>query len=358
LNRRLRPFALTILLAGPFTQLVFAQPSPAPVVLKIQIENFVNYYNDVTDWTKLAKNPNATPTSGSTPNFAQSLDVADITSVNGDPAKGVFTERRIQYKRAVTPTPGQFIADSVSSALQDRYFEILKTDGTVIGTIVVTGMGGAVPAPGTPSMVADGNFTIIGGTGAFMGVRGQAGGLDEPSTTGARSASMTEDPSLRRGLPSGHRIMVLQLIPMSRPEVVQTATGPAVVHSGDFSPVTAAKPAKAGEILSLIATGLGPTQPVCASTGGTGGTATGCTGVTPLEPGDPFPAAPLALVNSPVSVIVNGQAAEVLYAGGYPGTTDRYQVNFRIPTGIASGAVSLQISAAWVTGSAVNIAMQ
>ena len=98
--------------------------------------------------------------------------------------------------------------------------------------------------------------------------------------------------------------------------------------------------------------------PIPPGTGGTGGTATGCTGVTPLEPGDPFPAAPLALVNSPVSVIVNGQAAEVLYAGGYPGTTDRYQVNFRIPTGIASGAVSLQISAAWVTGSAVNIAMQ
>ena len=257
MNRRLRLLALAALSATPFTQSGSAQTLP-PVVLKVQIENFVNYYNDVSDWTKLAKNPNATPTSGSTPNFALSLDVADITSVNGIPAKGVFTERRTQYKRAVTPTPGQFIADSVSSAIQDRFFEILKADGTVIGTIVVSGMGGAVPAPGTPSVVADGNFTIIGGTGAFMGVRGQAGGLDEPSTTGARSASMAEDPSLRRGLPSGHRVMVLQLIPYTRPEVVQTANGPAIAHSSDFSSVTAAKPAKAGEILSLIATGLGP----------------------------------------------------------------------------------------------------
>ena len=59
--------------------------------------------------------------------------------------------------------------------------------------------------------------------------------------------------------------------------MVQTANGPAVVHGADFSLVTAAKPAKPGEILTLLATGLGPTQPACLSTGGTGGTATGCT---------------------------------------------------------------------------------
>ncbi|SPF46438.1 hypothetical protein SBA4_3530011 [Candidatus Sulfopaludibacter sp. SbA4] len=358
LSWQFRALALTTVIAWPLTQSGLAQGT-RPTVLQVQVENFVNYYNDVTDWSKLAKNPNATPPAGSVPNFALSLDVADIVSVNGDPAKGVFTERRIQYKRTVTPTPGQFIADSVSSAIQDRYFEILKADGTPIGSIAVTGMGGAVPAPGTPSVIADGNFTIVGGTGAFMGARGQAGGLDEPSATGARSASMTEDPSYRRALPSGHRLMVLQIIPLERPEVVLTANGPAVVHSSDFSLVATAKPAKAGEILSLIATGLGPTQTPCPSTGGTGGTAgTTCTGVTVVEPGDPFPAAPLALVNSPVSVTVGGQPAEVLYAGGYPGTTDTYQVNFRMPAGVPSGAASLQVSAAWIAGSAVSIAAQ
>ena len=241
-------------------------------VLSIQVENFVNYYNDITDWSKLATIANQTTLSGSVPNFAISLDVADIVSVNGQPVKGVFTERRIQYKRTVSVTPGQFIADSVSSAIQDRFFEILNIAGTPIGNIMVTGMGGAVPAPGTPSVIADGNFTIIGGTGAYMGARGQGGGLDEPSSTGARSASMSEDPSQRRLLPSGHRLFVLQLIPLATPEVVQTATGPVIVHASDFSLVTAAKPAKPGEILSLIATGLGPTQTVCPSPGGTGGT--------------------------------------------------------------------------------------
>jgi hypothetical protein len=362
MNLKWRTLVFAALAAGPFYRSGVAQtapaPPPAPVVLKIQLESFVNYFNDVTDWTKLAANPNQTTLSGSTPNFAQSIDVADIVSVNGEPVKGVFTERRIQYKRTVSPTPGQFIADSVSSAIQDRFFEILKLDGTPIGNFVVTGMGGAIPAPGTPTVIADGNFTIIGGTGAFMGARGQAGGLDEPSSTGARNASMSEDPSNRRVFPSGHRLMVLQVIPLTVPAVVQTANGPAVVHGADFSQVTTAKPAKPGEILSLLATGLGPAQPACQSAGGTGGTSTACAGVTGIEPGDPFPSSPLAIVNSPVEITVNGQPAQVQYAGGYPGTTNTYQVNFVVPAGTATGSASLQLTAAWISGTAVTIPVQ
>lgn len=337
-----------------------AEAQAPPTVLSIQVENFVNYYNDVTDWSKLATIASQTTLSGSVPNFAISLDVADIVSVNGQPVKGVFTERRTQYKRTVSPTPGQFIADSVSSAIQDRFFEILNTAGNPIGNIMLTGMGGAVPAPGTPSVIADGNFTIIGGTGAYMGIRGQGGGLDEPSSTGARSASMSEDPSQRRVLPSGHRLFVLQVIPWATPEVVQTANGPAIVHASDFTLVTAAKPAKPGEILSLVATGLGPTQTICPSAGGSGGTvgSTCPAGVIPLQPGDPFPASPLALVNSPVQVTVAGQQAVVQYAGGYPGTTNSFQVNFVVPSGTPSGSASMQIMTGWITGSAVTFPVQ
>ena len=54
------------------------------------------------------------------------------------------------------------------------------------------------------------------------------------------------------------------------------------------SPVTASKPATGGEILTIIVSGLG------------------------LD-------------------------SEVLYAGGYPNTSNWYQVNFRVPSGIPSG---------------------
>ena len=91
--------------------------------------------------------------------------------------------------------------------------------------------------------------------------------------------------------------MLLSLTPMSRPEIQVTATGPAVIHSSDFSVVTAAKPAKVGEILSLFATGLGPVR-------------------GNVDPGKPFPTSPPPLVNSPVEVFVNGVPAEVLAAVG------------------------------------------
>jgi uncharacterized protein (TIGR03437 family) len=117
------------------------------------------------------------------------------------------------------------------------------------------------------------------------------------------------------------------------------ASGPAITHSRDFSLVSLSKPAAAGEVLSLFATGLGPTRPG-------------------VDPGSPFPASPSQAVNSPVVVTVNGKPSEVLGAVGYAGTVDGYQVNFRVPDGTAKGTAAIQVSAAWIAGPAVNIAIQ
>jgi uncharacterized protein (TIGR03437 family) len=63
-------------------------------------------------------------------------------------------------------------------------------------------------------------------------------------------------------------------------------------------------------------------------------------------------------VNSPVSVTVNGEAAEVLGAVGYPGSIDGYQVNFRVPADSASGMATIQVAAAWIAGPEVQIAIR
>jgi uncharacterized protein (TIGR03437 family) len=126
---------------------------------------------------------------------------------------------------------------------------------------------------------------------------------------------------------------------MSVPQIVNTASGPAVTHSSDFSLITASKPAAAGEVLSLFATGLGPTAPA-------------------VDPGQPFPSSPAATVNSPIDVKVNGTSAEVLGAVGYPGSVDGYQVNFRVPPGTAKGVATLQVAAAWIAGATVSIVIQ
>jgi uncharacterized protein (TIGR03437 family) len=186
--------------------------------------------------------------------------------------------------------------------------------------------------------ITQGNFAIVGGTGAFLGVRGQWGNAVTPQTITERLASVTEDPANRRRNGGGRLKFVLQVIPMSVPQVEITASGPAVYHA-DFSLVTAAKPAKAGELVIARATGLGPTRP----------------GVNPAQP---FPTDPPQEVNSPVSVTVNGQSAEVINKIGWPGLVDSYRVDFRIPDGSAAGIASIQLTAAWIAGSSVSIPIQ
>ena len=132
---------------------------------------------------------------------------------------------------------------------------------------------------------------------------------------------------------------VVCLIPMTRPEIVVTASGPAVVHASDSSLITATKPAKPGELLTLYATGLGPTRPS-------------------LEPGAFFSADPLQVATSPIEVTIGGRTADVLYAGGYPGSSDGFQINFRVPSEVGLGMVDLKLSAAWIAGPTVRIAIE
>ena len=94
--------------------------------------------------------------------------------------------------------------------------------------------------------------------------------------------------------------------------------------------------AKAGETLSLFANGLGPTRPG-------------------VDPGAAFPSAPPAVVDSPVEVLVNGTPGTVLFAGGYPGTSNSYQVNFTLPPDIPPRATSIQLRVAWIAGPEVKI---
>jgi uncharacterized protein (TIGR03437 family) len=218
-------------------------------------------------------------------------------------------------------------------------FEILKSDGTPIGTIIAIGLAGGDAAPGSSSSVTGNNFVITGGTGAFLGVRGQMGvAANPPGVAVQRAASMTEDPANRRLNGGGTQRWVVHLIPMSAPQIVTTASGPSVFHS-DLSPVIAAKPAKAGEVLIVAATGLGPTVPG-------------------VDPGQPFPTDSLFQVNSPVDVTVNGRPAEVISNIGWPGLVDTYRIDFRVPDGTTAGMASIQITAAWIAGTAVGIAVQ
>ncbi len=301
--------------------------------LQVDVNNFVLYNYDTFDMNQFGTNPNPTNIMMKTYNFH--IAIGDITAVGGTPAKGAVLCRTVpMFVLSPTPAHGtQAIADTTRSMIDDCSVEIMTAGGGAVGTIYYSGLYGGPTPPGAPSASTRSNMIVTGGTGAFFGVRGQAGQISWTP----RVASVTEDPANRRLNGGGTQSIILQLLPMFRPAIVLTSGGPAVVHSGDFSLVSAAKPAKAGEILTLFANGLGPTNPA-------------------VDYGQPFPAGPSAPVTSPIQVSVNGAAADVLYAGSYPGAVDGYQVNFRVPASAASG--SLVLTAGFIAGNPVTIPVQ
>jgi hypothetical protein len=335
--RKAGMIATTVLLGIGHCNLALGQGAQT-AILEIDVENAVRYQEDSSDLSKFGTDPNAT-TAVPPKNFFFRLNIGDIVAVNGQPAKGTMTRNNRTIDSNPVPNPGQAIADTVRNSVIADTFEILKSDGTLIGTIVSYGLAAGSPPPGAPLSITQGSFAIVGGTGAFLGARGQWGNAVSAQTITERLASVTEDPANRRHNGGGRLKFVLQVIPMSTPQIVAAASGPVVFHGGDFSAVTAARPAKAGEVLIVRATGLGPTRPG-------------------VDPGQPFPLDALLAVNSPVEVTVNGQTAEVINAVGWPGLVDTYRLDFRVPDGTATGMAAIQLTAAWIAGSPVNIPIQ
>ena len=315
---------------GVFSQGAFAQLG-TPQILQMELTNLVNYNNDNADVTKAATSSALTP-SGPQNTFQDGTGLGDIVAVNGQPVKGTYVIRYTRLNTGPTLTTGQSIADVTRAGLIFTWWEIQGLDGVTIGTITAQGFSRGTPPPGAPALQTSANLVITGGTGAFVGVRGFAGSTNPTVSVSNRSASFVEDPAYRRINGGGTGASILTLYPAEKPQIV------AISHS-DFSLVSAANPAKAGEILVMVVTGLGPTRPG-------------------VDPGQPFPTSPLAAANSPVAVTINGTAATLLAAVGYPKTTDGFQVNFEMPAGTAKGTAQVQVSAAWMAGPAFTINVQ
>jgi hypothetical protein len=330
MNSILRGHHLELLIA------IFSVPAAAqtaaPTTLLIDVHDHVEYQDDISDVTKFATIPTVTP-SVNFRTFSVATMVADIVAVNGHAAMGVYTAQSRAVGSSPTAAAGFSIADVQRAAIREEVIEILNSDGTAVGTIVSLGLSGGPAPPGAPVAQTTANFAIVGGTGAFVGARGISGSGVSPQGVPARAASTAEDPSDRRVNGGGVTRRVLTIYPMESPEIL------AVTHSSDFSLVTSAKPAVPGENLSIFATGLGPTRPA-------------------TDPGTPFPTSPLASVNSPLDVTLSGEPVAVIGAVGFPGSVNGYQVNVQVPSDAKSGNAALQLTAAWIAGSAVTIPVQ
>ncbi len=104
--------------------------------------------------------------------------------------------------------------------------------------------------------------------------------------------------------------------------------------------VSAASPARAGDALEIYATGLGAVS-------------------EELAAGSPAPLDRLLTTRANPTVTIGGVQAGVLFSGLAPGYAGLYQVNVRVPPGIASGpAVSVTLSIAGRNSNTVAIALQ
>jgi uncharacterized protein (TIGR03437 family) len=320
----IRSSTLLIIAAGTLCHLLDAQTSPAanaPVVITVEVQNGALYRGDTFDLSKIAKDPG--PTTSVNTAFITTFNVGDVRTVNGEAVTGIWSSPALALPFRANPQPGQPIADVDSAGMLQCIWQILTTDGKYIGTLIDN--GAAAPGP---------HHIVIGGDGAFLGMAGAHGAMQ--ALTPQRAASTSEDPANRRVLGGGTLRTTFYLFPRSRPNVIATPDGPAVTHA-DGKLVSTASPAAAGEVLTLYATGLGPTTPF-------------------VEIGQAFPQGSAHPVNAPVDIKISGQSSEVLYAGGYAGSVDGYQVNFRVPAGIPAGRGGLQLTAAWIPGTPVIIA--
>jgi uncharacterized protein (TIGR03437 family) len=103
----------------------------------------------------------------------------------------------------------------------------------------------------------------------------------------------------------------------------------AALHTADFSLVSDSSPAQAGETVAVYLAGLGPVSPANSDgAAGPGGT-------------------PSNAVNTPQVYLSDSQSnylqATVGFAGLAPGFAGLYQINFTVPSGLASGLASLEI---------------
>src|SRR5205823_1696492 len=177
------------------------------------------YAMDTPDVSKLATNPSSTPPtrvflSGTTiRTFASFVSIADIVSINGRPVKGTWTIRGTGLNMNPNPRAGEAISDTTRVNQVDAVFEILQEDGTPIGTLFGIGVSSGAPPPGAPRIANNSNSAIVGGTGAFLGARGQQELVEliQPE----HQASVTEGPANRRtvGAGAGIRRLVLHVLP-------------------------------------------------------------------------------------------------------------------------------------------------
>jgi uncharacterized protein (TIGR03437 family) len=121
--------------------------------------------------------------------------------------------------------------------------------------------------------------------------------------------------------------------------VASFADGTIVAQHSDYTLVDATHPAKPGEPLVMYLSGMGPTNP-------------------PVATGQQSPLNPLAMVTVQPNVTIDGQKADVAFAGLTPGGIGLYQINFTVPSSARGGDLAVVVKQGGATANTTTLKVQ
>ncbi len=126
--------------------------APQPTILRIDLDNFVQYLADTSDVSQYGTKSGVTPPGSvlQSADFWVATGLGDIVAINGQPAKGLYVVRARDIATDPNPRPGKAIGDVTREAFREEFFEILSVSGNAVGSIVALGLSNGLPPPGAP----------------------------------------------------------------------------------------------------------------------------------------------------------------------------------------------------------------
>jgi len=138
-----------------------------------------------------------------------------------------------------------------------------------------------------------------------------------PSLVAGRSQIRLRSPA---GTSNNYNFTIQAAAPsVFRSNLIETGSGASVVRSENNEVVSDANPIRAGDRLTIFATGLGRTSPA-------------------VEDGAAAPSEPLAITNVAPEVTLDGVSLALDYSGLTPGEVGVYQINVSVPGGVRPGS--------------------
>ena len=202
--------------------------------------------------------------------------------------------------------------------------------GSIFGTGLTGGLGGILPASGSPLPRELGGVRVtVHGIPApilsLANVNGQEQiNLQVPVDVPAPADDITVTIENNGSVASFSRVLTHLVQPGIFQVVLPEGLFAAALHS-DFSTVTPEKPARPSDVILLFLTGLGPTDP-------------------PVGANVPGPVPAATSVIEP-TVTVDGLPAKVLGSFYAPTLVAVYQINFMIPAAVRSGNLKIVVTA-------------